>query len=188
MIHFLAANPLMEGLQAIGMLIEEKLRGGQWGSGPPYPGLPNQGVNMQPDGAQPYGAHPYQQPYGAQPYGAYGGYQQPAYGAYPGYGAPAPQAAPAPYGNPSVATGQEVDVMHAQKQYMGRIIGKKGVTINDLQRRSSCDIQVNQDVPHGQECEITIRGTRSGIESAKQMIQEVIDVGPQHPVSLNQVQ
>jgi predicted RNA-binding protein YlqC (UPF0109 family) len=29
--------------------------------------------------------------------------------------------------------GQEVDVVYTQKQYMGRIIGKKGVKINDLQ-------------------------------------------------------
>jgi rRNA processing protein Krr1/Pno1 len=180
MINFLAANPLIEGLQAINMLVEEKLRGGQWGSGPPYPGLPTQGVNMQPEGM------------GAQ-YGGYGGgghggghggggYQQP-----PSYGGPAPggyhgappaQAA-APYGG-----GQEVDVIYVQKQYMGRIIGKKGVTINDLQRRTSCDIQVNQEVPHGSECEITMRGARQGIETAKQMIREVIEVGPQHPVGL----
>ena len=167
MINFLSANPLTEGLQAIAMLVEEKLRGGVWGSGPPYPGLPNQGINMQP--TQP------------SPYGGYGGGGAPAYGAPPQYGA-APQQQQQQQAYPSYG-GQEVDVVQAQKQYMGRIIGKKGVTINDLQRRSSCDIQVNQDVPPGMPCEITIRGARQGIEMAKQMIQEIIDVGPQHPVS-----
>lgn len=174
MINFLAANPMTEGLQAISMLVEEKLRGGQWGSGPPYPGLPNQGINMQPEPGQQFGS------YG----GGGGGYQQPpAYGGQQpsgGYGAPAP-AMQAPYGG-AASGGQEVDVIYAQKQFMGRIIGKKGVTINDLQRRTSCDIQVNQDVPHGQECEITMRGTRQGIEMAKQMVREIIEVGPQHPV------
>jgi rRNA processing protein Krr1/Pno1 len=184
MINFLAANPLIEGLQAINMLVEEKQRGGQWGSGPPYTGLPNQGVNMQPEGMGPqYGG------YGGGGGGGHGGghgggggYQQPqSYGGpSPGgyHGAP-PAQAPSPYGG-----GQEVDVMYVQKQYMGRIIGKKGVTINDLQRRTSCDIQVNQEVPHGSECEITMRGARQGIEMAKQMIREVIEVGPQHPVGL----
>ena len=177
MINFLKENPLMEGLQAIGMLVEEKLRGGQWGSGPPYPGLPNQGMNMQPEGGQQYGG------YGG---GGGGGYQQPpqAYGGPQGYGGPPPAVQhqqPPIYGG-GAAVGQEVDVMYAQKQFMGRVIGKKGVTINDLQRRTSCDIQVNQDVAPGQECEITLRGTRQGIDMAKQMIREIIEVGPQHPV------
>jgi len=190
MINFLVANPLIEGLQAIAMLVDEKLRGGQWGSGPPYLGLPNHGINMQPEvtgmGGGGGGGGGHGAPYGG---GGGGGYGAPAmppvvyppvqgYGGHamagPAYAAPPPTAAP--YG------GQEVDVVYAQKQFMGRIIGKKGITINDLQRRSSCDIQVNQDVPQGQDCEITIRGTRQGIEMVKQMIREIIEVGPHHPV------
>lgn len=183
MIKFLAANPLMEGLQAINMLVEEKLRGGQWGSGPPYPGLPNHGLNMQPEGSgQHFTNYPPSAaaPVGVVP-GVVGDYQMPhAHMGTPpivGYGSNVPVSSLPSYGG-----GQEVDVVYAQKQFMGRIIGKKGITINDLQRRSSCDIQVNQDVPVGQDCEITIRGTRQGIEQAKQMIREIIDVGPQHPV------
>eukprot|EP00980_Cylindrotheca_fusiformis_P003754 scaffold834_cov123-Cylindrotheca_fusiformis.AAC.1 len=64
---------------------------------------------------------------------------------------------------------------------MGRIIGQKGCTINDLQRRSACDIQINQDVAPGQDCEITIKGSRQGIEMAKQMLREIIEIGPNHP-------
>jgi KH domain len=59
--------------------------------------------------------------------------------------------------------------------------GTRGVTVNDLQRRSGCDIQINQDVPPGRDCEITITGTRQGIEMTKQMLQEIIAVGPGHP-------
>ena len=33
----------------------------------------------------------------------------------------------------------------------------------------------------GQDCEITIRGNRQSIEMAKQMIREIIEVGPKHP-------
>jgi len=64
---------------------------------------------------------------------------------------------------------------------MGRVIGSKGVTINDLQKKSGCDIQINQDVPPSKDCEITLRGTRQGIEMAKSMLREVIETGPNHP-------
>lgn len=178
MIQFLIANPYVEGLQAIGMLVQEKLRGGsQWGSGPPYQGLPNQGINMQMDALsmdqqaqQHYGTssgfHATNTNVKAVPYGAYGGPS--------GYGGSYEVTQPTP---------TESDVMMAQKQFMGRIIGKRGVTIHDLQRRSGVNIQVNQDVAPGMDCQITFRGPRSGIEMAKSMIQEIIDVGPQHPVS-----
>jgi hypothetical protein len=77
--------------------------------------------------------------------------------------------------------GRESELLYVSKQFMGRIIGSKGVTINDLQRRSQCDIQINQDVPPGKDCEITVKGTRQGIDMAKAMIQEIIEVGPHHP-------
>ena len=67
------------------------------------------------------------------------------------------------------------------KTYMGRVIGQKGVTINDLQKCSGCDIQINQNVPAGQDCQISIKGSRSGIEMAKQMLREIIEMGPNHP-------
>ena len=149
------------------------------------------GQNMQPEGGG----------------GSYGGYdqqhQQPPYygGAMPAMqsyaAAPAPYAPATPYlapaqpiyqqyaaqnpygqfGGTAGGGGSETEVFFVEKQYMGRIIGKKGVTINDLQRRSSTDLQVNQDVPPGRHCEITIRGSRQAIEMAKQMLTEVIEIG-----------
>ena len=76
-----------------------------------------------------------------------------------------------------------MEIFYASKNFMGRIIGQKGVTINDLQRRSACDIQINQDVAPGQDCEISIRGSRQGIEMVKQMLREIIEIGmvPQYP-------
>lgn len=182
MVLFLVANPYMDAMQSLNMLIEDKVqRGGVWGSGPPYPNLPQNGQNMQ---NQPSG---YDQPY-------YGGASQggaPSYGApaapYGGgaYGAPpqVPVATPA-YQQPvatSLGGGMESEVFFAAKTFMGRIIGQKGVTINDLQKRSACDIQINQDVPPGRDCEITMRGTRQGIEMVKQMLREIIEIGPNHP-------
>merc|ERR1719361_1270763 len=72
--------------------------------------------------------------------------------------------------------GIETEVYPCAKMYMGRVIGQKGCTINDLQRRSGCDIQINQDVPPGHDCEITIKGARTGIDTAKAMLREIIDL------------
>jgi hypothetical protein len=55
------------------------------------------------------------------------------------------------------------------------------VTINDVQRRSGCEIQINQNVPQGHDCEINIKGTRAGIDSAKNMLTEIIRLGQNHP-------
>ncbi|VEU42117.1 unnamed protein product [Pseudo-nitzschia multistriata] len=165
MVLFLVANPMMDAMQSLTMLVDDKIqRNGVWGSGPPYPNLPQGGQNMQPTGGG--GGYGYDQPYGGGGGGHYGGgpqsYQQP-----PSYG--------------SGSGGMESEIFFAAKHYMGRIIGTKGVTINDLQKRSGCDIQINQDVPPGRDCEITLRGMRQGIEMAKNMLREVIDTGPNHP-------
>jgi predicted RNA-binding protein YlqC (UPF0109 family) len=191
MILFLVANPLMDAMQSINLLVEDKLqRGGIWGSGPPYPNLPNMGQNMQPEGGGGGGGGGYG--YDQQP--SYGGHHQAApahqpYAAPPAAYAVAPpayqqQAAQAPYGQFGAGGGSggtETEVFHAAKNFMGRIIGSKGVTINDLQRRSGTDLQINQDVQPGRECEITIRGSRQGVETAKQMLREIIEIGPNHP-------
>jgi len=188
MVNFLVANPMVDAMQGLNMLVEDKLhRGGQWGSGPPYLNLPNMGQNMTPDMVRtPYGA-----PGGYDPSGGGYGAAAPAYGAPmapQGYGAAAgvPPVAQGgmPYGAPPVGGAggaQDQEMIYVAKTYMGRLIGQKGVTINDLQRRSGSDIQINQDVPHGQDCEVTIRGGRQSIELAKQMIREIIEIGPNHP-------
>ena len=112
----------------------------------------------------------------SQQYGVYHqtGSHYPA-GQPPGhtYGTPPLQQAYGAY----VERGPKTEFFPAAKMYMGRIIGQKGVTINDVQKRSGCDIQINQDVPPGQDCLVTIKGSRQGIEMAKQMLTEVIEIG-----------
>ncbi|KAL3765235.1 hypothetical protein ACHAW5_010854 [Stephanodiscus triporus] len=98
-----------------------------------------------------------------------------------------PQAALSPnqYGSSSSSLvgggGIESEIFPCAKMFMGRIIGQRGVTINDLQKRSGCDIQTKQNVPAGQDCQVSIKGSRRGIEMAKQMLREIIDMGPNHP-------
>lgn len=172
MVLFLVANPMMDAMQSLSMLVDDKIqRGGVWGSGPPYLNLPSNGQNMQPGG----GGQGYDQPYGGGGGGHYG--NQGSYGGGPqSYQKPAPS-----YGGGGGGGGQETEVFFSAKHYMGRIIGSKGVTINDLQKRSGCDIQINQDVPPGRDCEISLRGSRQGIDMAKNMLREIIETGPNHP-------
>ena len=173
MIHFLCVNPAMDAMQALEMLIRDKLSSGtEWGSGPPYPNLPNQGHGMTADAGMGNGM------YGGGAYGqasaAYGGYND----QQAGYGIHGAQQ----YGSSDVGIGGiETEVVPCAKMHMGRVIGQKGVTINDLQKRSGCDIQINQQVPMGMDCQISIKGSRQGIDTAKQMIQEIIELGSQHP-------
>jgi far upstream element-binding protein len=177
MVMFLVANPLLDAMKAIRMLVDDKLKiGGRWGSGPPYTSMPNQGQGMAPmDGG--FGGGPPQH----QQYGGGGGYTQGGPPAGHGYGGPPPQHQQGYGGGGGYQQGSETEIYPAAKMYMGRIIGQRGVTINDLQKRSGCDIQINQDVPPGQDCIITIKGARPGIEHTKQMLREIIEMGPGHP-------
>ena len=112
-------------------LIDDKLRGGgTWGSGPPYPNLPNMGQNMQPQPSYNQGGYGYGQPTG---YGAPGGYgAPPGAGAYGGgYQQPPPQQA----AQPSFAAGgggRESEIFYASKSYMGRIIGTYPVSASKI--------------------------------------------------------
>mmetsp|Transcript_18900 Transcript_18900/g.27971 ORF Transcript_18900/g.27971 Transcript_18900/m.27971 type:complete len:634 (-) Transcript_18900:1346-3247(-) len=172
MVMFLVANPLLDAMKAIQMLVDDKTnKGGQWGSGPPYLNMQNQGQNMTSNELG-YGASSQQH--------QYGGYQGSAQ-ANQGYAQPNFQQSAYGGGGGAYGGGSETEVFPTAKMYMGRIIGQKGVTINDLQKRSGCDIQINQDVPPGHDCLITMKGVRQGIESAKQMLREIIEMGPNHP-------
>ncbi len=186
MITFLIINPAADSMSAIGMLVREKTQGiSAWGSGPPYTSLPNNGQGMTDSGTNSIGG-------GGAGYGAYGQQQWSGYGAYGGgsggggghanpYGQQPQQIQQSQGGHGYGAGGAESEIFPCSKMYMGRIIGQKGVTINDLQKRSQCDIQINQDVPPGQDCEITIKGTRQGIDSVKRMLTDIIELGPNHP-------
>ena len=160
MIQFVCANPALDSMQGLDMYLREKAQaqyqqqyypGGGGGGYPPF-------------------SHQQQPP--PYPQGQFGGGG--GGGGYPG----APPAAGPQFNNPSIV---ETDMFPCAKTYMGRVIGQKGVTINDLQKRSGCDIQINQNVPAGQDCQISIKGSRSGIEMAKQMLREIIEMGPNHP-------
>lgn len=54
--------------------------------------------------------------------------------------------------------------------YVGRVIGKGGEQIRDLQARSGCKIDVDQNVPDGAPRVLTYQGSRKAIDFAKQLV------------------
>jgi rRNA processing protein Krr1/Pno1 len=167
MILFLCANPAVDSMQALQMLIRDKSQsGGLWGSGPPYPNFPNQGQGMPVDDSMVSGTD------------GNGGFGH-THMSYTSQQICGNRYGPSGGGVNAVVI--ESDLFPCAKMYMGRVIGQKGVTINDLQKRSGCDIQINQNVPAGQDCQISMKGSRQGIEMAKQMLQDIIELGPNHP-------
>lgn len=55
-------------------------------------------------------------------------------------------------------------------EYVGRVIGKGGEMIRDLQARSGCKIDVDQNVPQGAPRIISYKGKRSKVEFAKHLV------------------
>jgi far upstream element-binding protein len=93
-----------------------------------------------------------------------GAYQEPAeYGAANPGGDTAANA-----GGPGSA------VIQCPSTLVGKLIGRQGATIQDLQGRSRTRIQVDHKTP-GDFKTVTISGEPQDVESAKQMIKEVLD-------------
>ncbi|KAL9179157.1 hypothetical protein ACHAXT_008447 [Thalassiosira profunda] len=59
---------------------------------------------------------------------------------------------------------------HLSPLHVGRIIGRGGEVVRDVQSRSGARIDVNQSVPNGEPRIITYRGTREEIDFAKRLV------------------
>jgi far upstream element-binding protein len=73
------------------------------------------------------------------------------------------------------AMGANSHVMECTKSVVGRIIGSRGETINQLQSKSGARIQINQTVPEGTPCKIEITGAPQSVALAAHLVQEVIN-------------
>mmetsp|Transcript_15819 Transcript_15819/g.23806 ORF Transcript_15819/g.23806 Transcript_15819/m.23806 type:complete len:457 (-) Transcript_15819:428-1798(-) len=69
-------------------------------------------------------------------------------------------------------------IIECAKQYVGRIIGRGGETINLIQGRSGARVQIDQNVPEGTPCKVNITGLPQCVVAAAQMVQEIIANGP----------
>ena len=76
---------------------------------------------------------------------------------------------------PATSTMIETEIIPCARENIGHVIGRRGVTVNDLQWRSGCNIQLDR-----RGCKISISGSRQGIELAKNMIFNIFECGPTH--------
>jgi predicted RNA-binding protein YlqC (UPF0109 family) len=76
---------------------------------------------------------------------------------------------------PATSTMIETEIIPCARENIGHVIGRRGVTVNDLQWRSGCNIQLDR-----RDCKISISGSRQGIELAKNMIFNIFEYGPTH--------
>lgn len=61
---------------------------------------------------------------------------------------------------------------------VGRLIGKSGVTIRNLQLRTGVKIQIDQDAPEGTPRKVLLTGEHPLMDAAERMVREVIEYGP----------
>jgi far upstream element-binding protein len=73
---------------------------------------------------------------------------------------------------------ETTDTVECPQGLVGKVIGRGGETIKDLQARSGCRIQINQALPEGQPRLITITGTPDAVPIAFQLVKEVMDSAP----------
>ena len=76
------------------------------------------------------------------------------------------------------ATGAFTQVIDVDASVVGRLIGRGGATINDMQARSKCRIQIDQSTPEGMPKKVSVSGAHAeNVAMAVQIIQDVIQGG-----------
>lgn len=64
--------------------------------------------------------------------------------------------------------------MDVPKSYVGKLIGKNGETIQMLQRKAGCKMNVDQNVPEGQPCKVNMNGSPHCIDLATRIVQDIL--------------
>lgn len=117
-----------------------------------------------------YGGMQGGQAYGQQPqqYGQYGGYPPMGTSGMGGMGMGGGMP-----GAMGVTTTDMTHVVEVPKSTVGKIIGKGGETISMIQSKSGCIVKVDQNVPEGAPCRVSIHGTAHNIGIACQIVGEI---------------
>jgi len=78
--------------------------------------------------------------------------------------------------SPAVGNGApgRLTTFECPKNLVGRVIGKGGETINELQRRSNARIQIEQRVPEGAPCVVEVQGEDTAVREAIRLTREVM--------------
>ena len=72
----------------------------------------------------------------------------------------------------------KTEIMEIAQEKVGQIIGSKGAIIQDLQSKTGCKIQVNQDFPPGAPRQVVYTGSALQIKTAKDLVALIMERGP----------
>lgn len=78
----------------------------------------------------------------------------------------------------AVTAPQQEVVVDCPQDLVGRVIGRGGETIRELQQKTGCSIQIDQKFPDGVPRKITVKGPQERIDAAKEMVKSVMCNGP----------
>lgn len=84
------------------------------------------------------------------------------------------------------APGNIQQIVNCEKRLVGRIIGKGGETINYLQSTSGTRIQIDQNVPEGTPCKVSIAGPPPAVAVASKMVHDCMENGPPREIAMQQ--
>ncbi|KAH8069825.1 hypothetical protein JL721_5719 [Aureococcus anophagefferens] len=73
---------------------------------------------------------------------------------------------------------EQLETVHCPQALVGRLIGKQGDTIKDLQRRSGARIQIDQNFPEGTPRVVTVEGSAQCVALGVQLVRSLIGNSP----------
>ena len=103
--------------------------------------------------------------------------QQPPLSPY-GYAAAPRHVRPYARETPPPSPGDARETVRCPQALVGRLIGKGGDTIKDLQRRSGARIQIDQNYPEGQPRLVTVEGAAQCVRAGVELVRSLIGNSP----------
>lgn len=81
--------------------------------------------------------------------------------------------------NESRDTGAPITVnMNCPHQKVGELIGKRGIIVQEIMKRSGCKVYVDQNFPEGHPRQIQLTGNPKALSVAMSLVSQVIECGP----------
>ena len=73
------------------------------------------------------------------------------------------------------------EVVMCPPTLVGRVVGRGGGNVREVQSRSGARVQVNQQFPEGQDRQVEITGTEAAVKSAIELVKYIMENGPVLP-------